>query len=82
MSRWNTEAHFASGLGLCLDNRISGDKVLSKGARHVVNRAATVLRPRPRCSGAAAIGEPGTPNRELSSYDVVRGNLIPMHPTK
>lgn len=44
MSRWPTEAHFASWLGLCPDNRISGDKVLSKGTRHVVNRAATALR--------------------------------------
>jgi transposase len=44
MSRWNTEAHFASWLGLSPDNRISGDKVLSKGTRHVVNRAATALR--------------------------------------
>src|SRR6202521_2101878 len=44
MSRWNTEAHFASWLGLCPDNRISGNKVLSKGTRHVVNRAATALR--------------------------------------
>jgi len=44
MSRWKTEAHFASWLGLCPDNRISGDKVLSKGTRHVVNRAATALR--------------------------------------
>ncbi len=31
MSRWKTEAHFASWLGLCPDNRISGDKVLGKG---------------------------------------------------
>ena len=44
MNRWNTEAQFASWLGLCPDNRISGDKVLSKGTRHVVNRAATALR--------------------------------------
>jgi transposase len=44
MSRWNTEAHFSSWLGLCPDNRISGDKVLSKGTRQVVNRAATALR--------------------------------------
>jgi transposase len=44
MSRWNTEAQFASWLGLCPDNRISGDKVLSKGTRHVINRAATALR--------------------------------------
>jgi len=44
MSRWKTEAHFASWLGLCPDNRISGDKVLGKGTRRVVNRAATALR--------------------------------------
>ena len=44
MGRWKTEAHFASWLGLCPDNRISGDKVLSRGTRHVVNRAATALR--------------------------------------
>src|SRR5256712_11021090 len=44
MSRWKTEAHFASWLGLCPDNRISGDKVLSRGTRHVVNSAATALR--------------------------------------
>ncbi|HEX2714033.1 MAG TPA: transposase, partial [Candidatus Acidoferrales bacterium] len=44
MTRWKTEAHFASWLGLCPDNRISGDKVLRKGTRRVVNRAATALR--------------------------------------
>ena len=44
MSRWKTEAHFASWLGLCPDNRVSGDKVLGKGTRRVVNRAATALR--------------------------------------
>ena len=44
MSRWKTEANFASWLGLCPDNRISGDRVLGKGTRHVVNRAATALR--------------------------------------
>jgi transposase len=44
MSRWKTEAHFASWLGLCPDNRISGDKVLSRGTKHVINRAATALR--------------------------------------
>ena len=44
MSRWKTESHFASWLGLCPDNRISGDKVLGRGTRRVVNRAATALR--------------------------------------
>jgi transposase len=44
MTRWKTEAHFASWLGLCPDSRVSGDKVLRPGTRHVVNRAATALR--------------------------------------
>jgi len=44
MTRWKTEAHFASWLGLCPDNRISGDRVLSRGTKRVVSRAATALR--------------------------------------
>ena len=37
-------SHFSSWLGLCPDNRISGDKLLGKGTRRVVNRAAAALR--------------------------------------
>lgn len=44
MSRWKTEAHFVSYLGLCPDNRISGGKVLGRGTRRVPCRAATALR--------------------------------------
>lgn len=44
MSRWATEKHFGSWLGLAPDNRVSGGKVLKRGTRHVVNRAATALR--------------------------------------
>jgi Transposase IS116/IS110/IS902 family len=44
MSRWRTEKQFAYWLGLCPDQRISGGKVLKRGTRHVVNRAATALR--------------------------------------
>lgn len=44
MSRWKSEKHFASWLGLCPDNRISGGKVLKRGTRQVVNRASTALR--------------------------------------
>lgn len=44
MSRWRSEKQFASWLGLCPDNRISGGKVLKRGTRHVVNRASTALR--------------------------------------
>jgi Transposase IS116/IS110/IS902 family len=43
MSRWKTEAHFASWLGLCPDNRLSGDKVLARGTRHVLDRGATAV---------------------------------------
>ncbi len=44
MSRWSTEKNFASWLGLCPDNRVSGGKVLKRGTRQVVNRAATAFR--------------------------------------
>ena len=44
ISRFANASAFASWLGLCPDNRISGGKVLKRGTRHVVNRASTALR--------------------------------------
>lgn len=44
LSRFKTEKHFCSWLGLCPDNRISGGKVLSSRTRRVVNRASDALR--------------------------------------
>jgi len=44
MTRWRTEKHFASWLGLCPDNRITGGKIIKRGSRHVMNRAAHTLR--------------------------------------
>jgi len=44
LSRFPSEKHFASWLGLCPDNRISGGKVLSSRTRRVVNRVADALR--------------------------------------
>lgn len=44
LSRFKTEKHFASWLGLCPDNRISGGRILSRRTRRVVNRLSDVLR--------------------------------------
>ena len=44
VSRFPTEKHFCSWLGLCPDNRISGGKVLSSRTRRVVNRVSDALR--------------------------------------
>ena len=44
LSRFPSEKHFASWLGLCPDNRISGGKVLSSHTRKVVHRASDALR--------------------------------------
>jgi transposase len=44
LSRFPSEKHFASWLGLCPDNRISGGKVLSSRTRRVINRVADALR--------------------------------------
>jgi transposase len=43
MSKWPTEAHFASWLGQCPNNKITGGKVHHRGTRHVENLAATSL---------------------------------------
>lgn len=44
LSRFRSEKHFCSWLGLCPDNRISGGKVLSSRTRRVVNRISDALR--------------------------------------
>jgi transposase len=44
MSRWKTEKHFASWLGLSPGSKISGGKVLSSRTKRTANRAAAALR--------------------------------------
>lgn len=44
VSRFRSEKHLASWLGLCPDNRISGGRVLSSRTRRVVNRVSNALR--------------------------------------
>jgi transposase len=44
MTRWKTEKNFASWLGLCPNNRITGGKVIKSRSRHVINRATHALR--------------------------------------
>jgi len=44
MSRWETASNFASWLGLCPDNDISGGRVLWRGIRTTQNRAGQIFR--------------------------------------
>jgi len=44
MSRWKTEKHFASWLGLCPDPHISGGKIVRNRTKPSQNRAALALR--------------------------------------
>ena len=44
LSKFKTEKHFTSWLGLCPDNRISGGKILSCHTRRVINRLSDALR--------------------------------------
>lgn len=44
LSRFPSEKHFSSWLGLCPDNRISGGRVLSSHTRKVINRLSDALR--------------------------------------
>jgi len=44
MTRWPDEHHFASWLGLSPNNHITGGKVIRRGTKKVLNRAACALR--------------------------------------
>lgn len=44
MTRWKSENHFASWLGLSPANKITGEKVFSTKTRKVINKAATAFR--------------------------------------
>lgn len=44
MSKWLTEDHFVSWIGLCPRNDVSGGRVLQRKTRKVVSRLATALR--------------------------------------
>lgn len=44
MSRFSTERRFASHLGLCPNNQITGGRIRKRGTRHVTSRAARALR--------------------------------------
>jgi len=44
LGKFPSAKHFASWLGLCPDNRISGGKILSVKTRHVKHRVAQALR--------------------------------------
>jgi transposase len=44
MSRFETEAHFVSFLGLCPNNKISGGKVIGREKRKTVSRAGRALK--------------------------------------
>ena len=44
MSKWKTEKNFASWLGLSPTNEKTGGKVIRRGTKKVVSRAATALR--------------------------------------
>lgn len=44
MSRWKNAKHFASWLGLCPGNKVSGGKRLSGKTKPSANRAAAALR--------------------------------------
>jgi len=44
MSPWKTEKHFASWLGLCPGNKISGGKRISGKSKPTANRAVVALR--------------------------------------
>jgi hypothetical protein len=74
MVRWETEGNFVSWLGLCPDNRITGNKIVGRGTRHVVNRAATSLRMAANALLRSCGGCGRSPRRYLPAR---AGSLVP-----
>jgi len=56
MGKWRNAKAFASWMGLCPNNKISGGRVMSSRTRKVVCRSATILR-----MAAMAVGRTQTP---------------------
>ena len=50
LSRWKTSKHFASWLGLCPGNRVSGGKQLGSKSKRTANYAASALRMAASCT--------------------------------
>jgi transposase len=68
MSRFPTDKHFASWLGVCPGTRITGGKVMSGKTKRCVNRAAQALR-----LAAAALHQPIGPGRLLPQDVLAHG---------
>ena len=68
MTRWRTEKNFASWLGLCPNNRITGGKVIIRRSRHVSTAPPTRCAwPLPLCATARAPWGPTSAGFRLAS---------------
>ena len=68
MTKWPTEKHFGSWLGLSPNNKISGGQILSSKSKKVINRASTAFR-----MAAFAIGRSNTATGAF--YRRLRGRI-------
>jgi transposase len=51
MTRWPTEKHFCSWLGLCPNNKVTGGRVKDSRSKKVVNRASCAFRMAAQAAG-------------------------------
>jgi len=51
MARWPTEKHFASWLGLCPNNKVTGGRIKDTRSKKVVNRASCAFRMAAQAAG-------------------------------
>jgi hypothetical protein len=51
VTKWPTEKHFSSCLGLCPNNKVTGGRVKDTRSKKVVNRAACAFRMAAQASG-------------------------------
>jgi len=79
MGKWETVKHFASWLGLCPCNKVSGGRVLGKGSKKVANRASLALRVAARSLHGSKSALGAFYRRMRAKHGPMKANLAAAH---
>jgi transposase len=79
MSKWPTDSHFASWLGLCPNNKVTGGRVKDTRSKKVVNRASCAFRMAAQAAGKSHSALGGYHRRMKSRLGPAKANTALAH---
>jgi transposase len=79
MSKWPTDNHFASWLGLCPNNKVTGGRVKDSRSKKVVNRASCAFRMAAQAAGKSHSALGGYYRRMKSRLGPAKANTALAH---